>query len=162
MKFTDFCFCDFEASSLSSKSYPISFGWYSESLKGELLIRPQNDWVDWNPKSEKLHGISRSRLTKHGLPAIAVARKLNLDLSNRVLVSDCARFDKMWLKKLYNSVGLLPTFKFIDVEDLSYLTESDLVRIMAYITKRSVHSAYGDAQLLYDAVYDVTKEKNLL
>lgn len=162
MKFADLCFCDFEASSLSPESYPISFGWHSQSLKGEFYILPQDDWVDWNSKSEKLHGISRDWLAEHGSPARLVAQKLNSSLSGRVLVSDCARFDKMWLKKLYNAVGLQPSFKLIDVEELSHLTESDLVRILRYVSKRSVHGAYSDAFLLYTSVYTVTKEKNLL
>lgn len=162
MKFIDLCFCDFEASSLSVDSYPISFGWHSEASKGEFYIAPQDDWVDWNDKSEKIHGISRDWLIKNGKPARVVAQKLNEALSGRVLVSDCARFDKMWLKRLYAAAELQPSFKLVDVESLSYLTESDLVRVMAYISKRSVHDAYGDALLLYKSVYAVTKEKNLL
>lgn len=162
MKFADLCFCDFEASSLSSESYPISFGWHSQSLRGQLYILPQDDWVDWDSKSEELHGITRELLVEHGISARLVAQKLNSSLSGRVLVSDCARFDSMWLRRLYGAAGLQPSFKLIDVEELSHLTESDLVWIMRYVSERSVHGAYSDAVLLYKSVYAVTKEKNLL
>ncbi|MDP2565860.1 hypothetical protein [Pseudoalteromonas marina] len=162
MRFSDFCFCDFEASSLSKESYPISFGWHSDFTSGQLYIVPESDWLDWSDESERIHGISRKFLEGNGLPAYIVANELNSRFYGRILVCDCLHFDSMWLMRLYSDLKMSPSFELIDVSELSHLNEDDLGRIYSRIKSECTHDACDDAMLLHDCVREITEEKNLL
>jgi DNA polymerase III epsilon subunit-like protein len=56
-------FLDFEASSISNKSYPIEVGWVFEDGSGEdFLIRPEQSWTDWSANAQAIHGITKMML----------------------------------------------------------------------------------------------------
>ena len=82
-------FIDFEASSLSGKSYPIEVAWSDREGNIESwLINPEHypaSWTDWNPGSERLHGLSRAYLAEHGTPPLKVAQRMNEQLKDQVL-----------------------------------------------------------------------------
>ncbi len=102
-------FIDFEASSLSSSSYPIEVGWVFEDGTGEShLIRPEATWTDWDLVAEEVHGISRATLAADGIPAADVARRLLAAIGSCEIYSDADKADQYWLNVLLAAAGLLP------------------------------------------------------
>jgi hypothetical protein len=50
-------FLDFEASSLSDRSYPVEVAWVFQDGRSEShLIRPATEWTDWDDEAEAIHG----------------------------------------------------------------------------------------------------------
>jgi hypothetical protein len=100
-------FLDFEASSLSKKSYPIEVAWIKEN--GEeftALLRPIRDWSDWSLEAEQIHGLSRERLRIEGQPVNEVAHGLVKDLSGHDLFASAPSWDGKWLSALLRAAGL--------------------------------------------------------
>ncbi len=99
-------FLDFEASSLSDESYPIEVAWVFEDGQEEShLIRPAAGWIDWDPKAERIHGISRAALQANGEPSDAVARRLVEVLSGHRLFASAPSWDGKWMSVLIRSAG---------------------------------------------------------
>ena len=104
-------FIDFEASSLSSKSWPIEIGlaWFegSKVRSDSRLIRPRAFWepADWDPESEAVHGIALSELHANGFDADAVAEWFGAHVGDAELLSDAPEFDQYWLDTLLGSAG---------------------------------------------------------
>jgi DNA polymerase III epsilon subunit-like protein len=111
-------FLDFEACSLSHNSWPIEVGlaWLVERhiVVESALIRPHSSWDEdeWNPASEKIHGIPRNALDA-AEPAESVARWFLAKLGSGQLVSDAPDFDARWLSRLLATIGEPP----LDVMD---------------------------------------------
>lgn len=100
-------FLDFEASSLSERSYPIEVGWVFEDGRGEArLIRPAPGWTDWHPASEAIHGIPRTALLAEGLPVEEVAREMIAALAGHDLCASAPSWDGKWLSTLLRAAGL--------------------------------------------------------
>ncbi|MBS9719524.1 transcriptional regulator [Tianweitania sp. BSSL-BM11] len=100
-------FLDFEASSLSKKSYPIEVAWVTES--GEAftsLLRPIRDWTDWSADAEQIHGLSRERLRDEGQPANEVAHLMVKALKGHDLYASAPSWDGKWLSVLLRAAGL--------------------------------------------------------
>ncbi|HEV7277376.1 MAG TPA: transcriptional regulator [Devosiaceae bacterium] len=94
-------FLDFEASSLHKDSYPIEVGWVLEDGTGEAhLIRPAPDWTDWDLEAEALHGLSRSRLQRHGVPHEVVCARLIELFRDNVVHASAPSWDGHWLSML--------------------------------------------------------------
>lgn len=146
---------DIEASGFGRGSYPIQVG---VALPGgatyRFTIRPEPDWKHWDKEAEALHGISRTRLEKEGLPAREVATKLNRLLTGRVIYSDAWGFDNTWLALLFEHTGLVPTFR---IEALETLLSPDQLHSWHAIkeqvileTRLTRHKADEDALILQE------------
>ena len=92
---------DFEASSLSDGSYPISAGLIIQGKAHYWVIKPQPDWVDWSLPSQAIHGIKRSELEELGTPATEVFKQM-AELLNDVptIYSDNPYWESRWLQCL--------------------------------------------------------------
>ena len=115
------CFLDFEASSLSHRSYPIEVAYSLENGWVEShLIRPPEflDWQDWSAEAEALHGISRDLLSCGGRPPVQVVATLNRALRGRVVYCDGGDYDRFWLSRLYQAAGMKPSFRLADCAEL--------------------------------------------
>jgi hypothetical protein len=100
-------FLDFEASSISSESYPIEVGWVFEDGSGEgFLIRPEPGWTDWSTGAQAIHGIARATLLREGVPAMVAAERALQALRNRLVVSDAPSAEQLWLDRLAEAVGI--------------------------------------------------------
>lgn len=101
-------FIDFEASGLGARSWPIEVGWAFEDGRSEsLLISPSPDWTfdAWDPKAERLHGITFSMLSELGVsPAIACDR-MDAALTGCTIYSDAPDWDGFWMLRLYEAAG---------------------------------------------------------
>lgn len=92
---------DFEASSLSDNSYPISAGLMVAGHVYYWLIKPKYNWIEWSPKSEAIHGLSREFIEMHGVPADKVLLEISEKLKGYVVVySDNPEWEAMWLNRL--------------------------------------------------------------
>jgi hypothetical protein len=61
-------FIDFEASSLSKRSYPGEIAWVFEDARSpSFCIKPAQGWTDWSTEAEALHGIFRQQLESYGV-----------------------------------------------------------------------------------------------
>jgi len=108
---------DIEASSFNADSYPIEVGVILRN--GErycALIKPTENWLDWDKSSEKVHNISRATLKKHGKPIEVVADELNQFLGSENVYSDGWVVDQPWLNKLFYMAKKSPTFRMSSLE----------------------------------------------
>jgi hypothetical protein len=100
-------FLDFEASSLSERSYPIEVGWiFADGTKEAYLIRPAPQWVDWDPAAEAIHQIARERLLATGTSHDLVARRMVEVLTGHDLCASAPSWDGKWLSALLRAAGL--------------------------------------------------------
>lgn len=110
MKRADPIFIDFEASSLSSDSWPIEVGLSTATSERvatwSSLIRPRATWsMDaWSPQSAWVHGIALADL-QEAPPADLVAAEVVARIAGRVLVSDAPEFEIRWLRRLLETCG---------------------------------------------------------
>ena len=92
---------DFEASSLSDTSYPISAGLIVEGKVYYWIIKPGPDWIDWSLQSQAIHGLKRSYIEDHGSPADQVFSEMSeLLTSHSIIYSDAPEWESMWLSRL--------------------------------------------------------------
>ena len=108
---------DIEASGFGPDSYPIEIGAVLQS--GEqycTLIHPAADWMHWDACAEKVHGVSRELLLKHGKPINQVAIELNDFIGNNTIYSDCWGVDQPWLTKLFYAAAINQKFRLSDLE----------------------------------------------
>lgn len=103
---------DIEASGFGAGSYPIEVGWaLPDGSAGCLLVRPAPHWTHWDEAAERLHGIRRETLLRHGRAPLEVAQRLNADLGGQVVYSNAWGHDYPWLAVLYDEAGLSPAFR---------------------------------------------------
>ncbi|NDY91390.1 hypothetical protein G3A44_09320 [Ideonella sp. TBM-1] len=106
------CVIDVEASGFGRGSYPIEVGVVLEDGQAWCsLVRPAPDWTHWDEQAERLHGLSRPLLSRHGRPAREVALALNHHLRGRAVHTDAWAHDYPWLARLFDEAGLLPAFR---------------------------------------------------
>ncbi|MCJ2036220.1 transcriptional regulator [Methylobacterium sp. J-068] len=104
---TRIAFLDFEASSLGKSSYPIEVAWvFADGGAESFLIRPAPAWTDWAPEAEAVHGISRQRLVRDGVPHDRVALHMLTTLRGVALYASAPSWDGKWLSRLLRSSGL--------------------------------------------------------
>ncbi|MCE4556395.1 hypothetical protein [Pelomonas cellulosilytica] len=151
---------DIEASGFGRGSYPIEVGFVAPD--GALfcgLIRPESDWLHWDGAAEALHGISRELLLEHGRPARWIAQQLNTRLAGCTVYCDGWGHDFTWLARLYDAVGLRPSFKLEDLRRLlnedeaqRWKSATEAVRARQALTR---HRASSDARVLQLALDEV-------
>lgn len=148
-------FLDFEASSLSARSYPIEIGcaWITDDhiVHVAALIRPDPSWPpDWSAESAAVHGIGREALAL-AEPAVSVARRFAGLLAGRTIVSDAPDFDGRWLGRLLELLPGQPPFRIVDFDGLLHVAMSHEAQRAAYaelVRGPTPHRAGGDAARL--------------
>ena len=92
---------DFEASSLSDTSYPISAGLVVAGQVYYWIIKPELYWIDWSLQSQAIHGLKRSFLQEHGVPVHQVYAEITEKLNgHQVIYSDAPAWESLWLQRL--------------------------------------------------------------
>src|SRR5262252_1322213 len=98
---------DIEASGFGATSHPIEIGvTLTDGSKYCSLIAPRPEWTHWDEGAEKVHGVTRDVLQRHGRPAAEVAGRLNELLRSQTVYSDGWVVDKTWLDRLYYAAGM--------------------------------------------------------
>ncbi len=100
-------FLDFEASSLGKKGVPIEVAWVFEDGRSEAyLIRPADEWTDWDMSAQSVHGIARETLIHEGTPHEQVAARMVEVLAGHDLLASAPSWDGKWLSALLRASGL--------------------------------------------------------
>jgi DNA polymerase-3 subunit epsilon len=147
-------FVDFEASSLSSRSYPIEVGcaWITDDHVVHVadLIRPDPTWPrDWSAESAAVHGIRRKELA-HAEPAVSVARRYAALLTGATIVSDAPEFDAHWLGRLLELLPLPPSVRLFDFDHLMHV-------VMSHEAQRAVYDHLAGASSPHRAGDDAVR-----
>lgn len=147
-------FIDIEASGLHFDAYPIEIAVTLASKVHAWLIQPEPGWTYWSEQAEAMHGLSRSFLQTHGLPASAVAQQLNQVLADSVGVvySDACAWDEDWLNTLFRAADEIRQFHILPVDELfaaqeMALFQAELARLHQGGQFRR-HRAAGDVAAL--------------
>lgn len=147
---------DFEASSLSEKSYPIEVGVTNGQVDYSALIRPLPQWTDWSSESADIHHISRNQLAEYGIRADIVAHELNELLAGETIYCDSATWDGFWANVLYSDNGLMQRFDIRDITELlpkdskvasKYLSHKQFIVLTGEYTE---HRALDDAKIIWN------------
>ncbi|WEK46424.1 MAG: transcriptional regulator [Candidatus Andeanibacterium colombiense] len=115
-------FLDFEASSLSKRSYPIEVAWVFEDGRSRaFLIRPAPGWTDWSGEAEAIHRIDRATLVAEGVDHTEVAQAMVECLAGHDLLASAPSWDGKWLSYLLRSAGFpRHTLRLRDSDDAHY------------------------------------------
>ena len=153
---------DLEASGFGRGSYPIEVGFVGpDGEVGCTLIQPEPDWTAWHASAERVHGIARATLLNHGRPAAVVASWLNEQLTGQQVYCDAWAHDYVWLARLFDAAGRVPSFRLRDLREL--LQADELARFdaarervrQAIAVQR--HRASTDARVLQLSVAEVRR-----
>lgn len=101
-------FLDFEASSLTSGSYPIEVAWsLADGSIESYLISPAGieSWTDWSTLSQKVHGIPRDELLALGKSPEWICNRMNRQLFGQIVYTDNPDYDGMWLAEMFSVVS---------------------------------------------------------
>ena len=154
------CVMDIEASGFGRGSYPIEIGFVLPDGSAYCtLILPDETWTHWDEHAERVHGISRSLLQRHGRSAAEVATELNHRLGGRAVYCDNWAPDYAWLARLFDSASIRPSFRLRHLREL--LSESaaerfdDTREIVARNLQLRRHRASSDARVLQLSVAKV-------
>lgn len=112
---------DFEASCLPrhGRSFPIEVGLAGTDGARSWIIRPHPDWAGWGwtAEAEALHGLSRARIERDGLPAHVVLDQLVEAVGGQRVVAD-SLIDPYWLETLAAAAGRAAPFAIDHVATL--------------------------------------------
>ena len=147
------CVLDIEASGFGRGSYPIEIGFVlPDGTAFCTLVIPDDDWTHWDGDAERVHGISRSLLQRHGRSVREVAFELNQRLAGRTVYCDNWAHDFTWLARLFESADASPTFKLRHLRELmsEHAVEhfDDAREVVARNLQLRRHRASSDARVL--------------
>lgn len=151
------CVIDVEASGFGRGSYPIEVGVALPDGRAVCtLIRPPQGWTHWDGTAERLHGLTRELLLRHGRAPSDVAALLNAELAGRDVYTDNWAHDFSWLAQLFDRAGATPSFRLRHLREL--LDEEQAAGWdVALASARSAlridrHRASNDARVLQRAL----------
>ena len=147
------CVLDIEASGFGRGSYPIEVGFVlPDGTAYCSLIVPDAGWTHWDGDAERIHGISRSLLQRHGRSAHDVALELNHRLAGRTVYCDNWAHDYAWLARLFESAAISPSFKLRHLRELMSEIGAEHFDETREIVARNLqlrrHRASSDARVL--------------
>lgn len=156
------CVLDIEASGFGSGSYPIEVGFVlPDGTAYCSLIVPDANWTHWDGDAERVHGISRSLLRRHGRSAHEVAVELNHRLAGRIVYCDNWAHDYAWLARLFESADIRPSFRLRHLRELMSENAAERFDDAREIVARNLqlrrHRASSDARVLQLSVAKVWK-----
>ena len=148
---------DIEASGFGRGSYPIEIGFVdAEGACFCSLIRPEPDWLHWDPAAEALHGISLGLIEQHGRSPKGLAAEVNARLRGQTVYCDAWGYDYAWLNRLFDAADCTPQFRLDDLRKL--LSEDEALRwhALTQATRERLafrrHRASNDARVLHESL----------
>lgn len=154
---------DIEASGFGFGSYPIEVGIVMPDDRSWCtLVRPEPDWLHWDPDAAAMHHITRENLKRHGRSSLEVADVLNDWLNGQVVYSDAWAHDYTWMNRLFEAAGRRPHFKLDNLRGLLSESEADRwhevkSRVASGMTLKR-HRASSDARLLQSTLLFVKQQ----
>ncbi len=166
-------FIDYEASSLSDASYPISVGLVSLDLPTGIiqdeyysLIKPRSNWTDWNAQSEGIHKIPRQRLLDEGVEPHLVKAQMDALIPQKQVFSDAPAWDGMWNLALFtpHEMSVVSILAFYQLPCFDHLTDAQaldwcgkMIERMKSAKNDHNHNALDDARGNAEAVWEISK-----
>jgi len=121
------CVIDIEASGFGAGSFPVEVGVVLPDGSAYCtLVRPDPAWTHWDGRAERLHGITRPLLERHGRTPREVADELNRRLEGRRVYSDNWAHDYAWIARLFDAAERSPHFELHHLNEL--MTEAAMGR----------------------------------
>lgn len=144
---------DFEASGFGRGSYPIEVGFAAADGGGWCsLIKPEPDWLHWDLEAAAVHHISRDLLMQAGRSAAVVAESLNEMLNRCIVYSDAWFHDYVWMGRLFDVAGYVPSFQLKDLRQIITPEQEalwDATKAEVLLDLRLIrHRASTDAKIL--------------
>jgi len=167
-KVESYAILDFEASSLSLKSWPIEIGlsWIEEGAvqTWSSLICPAATWDldDWSSQSATVHRIAFSNLAAAASAQEVAQTFLNI-LAGRQLVSDAPEFETHWLTRLLYAAGYDVTPSIENFERVSFALYSGYALDILYETlerRAAPHRAGPDSARLANSWLRAARYQN--
>lgn len=150
------CFLDFEASSLTTRSYPIQVAWSLEDGSIEShIINPAHvrGWDDWDDCAEDVHGFTREFLIKNGEHPSFVRDRLLQALGGNRVYTDAVGADGFWLNRLLCFDGAPPRAT-VFLEDFYSLFSADAAQnILSIISDEARRRVPGQHRADWDVLY---------
>ncbi len=151
------CVIDVEASGFGRSSYPIEVGYVLPDGRAAcMLVRPAAGWTHWDEAAERVHGITRELLARHGRDLHDVAAALNRDLGGLTVYCDGWAHDYTWLGALFEEAGCSPRFR---LESVGRLLDDAHLALLDEARRHAVaelgltrHRASNDARALQRAL----------
>jgi len=98
-------FLDIEASSLGRRSYPIEVAWSDDDRNIEnylINFHEIDEWTDWNPDSQKIHGITKEQCREDGIHPRWLCNFMSNSIKpNEIIYADGGEFDAFWIDILF-------------------------------------------------------------
>ncbi len=116
-----------QASSYEEGAFPVAACWsiHDGQLK-DVLIRPEDEWLQTDAANEDNQEISRHQLELTGESALDVVRELSEDVDKQqVYVSEPYLYRK-WLSTLYGAFGAEVSFDMVPLTDLFFMSSAEL------------------------------------
>ena len=124
-----------ESSSYEEDAYPIAASW--SIATGELkaiLIRPEDEWQQWDSSNEDSHGITRQQIEMQGESVLDVLREMSDDFDKQpVFVTEPYLYEK-WLDTMYRAYGAEVSFDLVSVEDIFKMPLEDIEEELSNIS----------------------------
>jgi hypothetical protein len=144
---------DFEASGFGKDSYPIEVGFVGPAGNSWCsLIRPEDDWLQWDNTAEDVHHISRELLLSHGKSCEFVARQLNQALQGCIVYTDGWAHDYIWMARLFDAANTNPHFQLEDLRRVLTAQQEGLWHATKSAVEEELHAtrhrASTDAKVL--------------
>lgn len=148
---------DFEASCLPhyGRSFPIEVGIASSlGWSQSWLIKPHASWAGWQwaSEAEALHGLTRERLEREGVPVDQVAQMLRAAVGDAELMAD-SHYDDGWCRTLFAAAGQgdhVPVNCLADLRAFHDIEPARLMHALAQCDRQRLnkHRAEDDARWL--------------
>jgi hypothetical protein len=154
------CVLDIEASGFGRGSYPIEIGFVlPDGTAWCTLIAPDASWTHWDDDAQRVHGITRSLLVRHGRRVGEVASELNQRLAGRTVYCDNWAHDYAWLARLFETAALHPGFRLRHVRELMSERAAEHFDATRALVERNLHlrrhRASSDARVLQLSIAEV-------
>lgn len=124
-----------ESSSYEEDAYPIAASWSigTGELKA-ILIRPEDEWQQWDSTNEDSHGITRQQIEMQGESVLDVLREMSDDFDKQpVFVTEPYLYEK-WLNTMYRAYGTELPFDLVSTEDIFKMPLIELEEELANIS----------------------------
>lgn len=144
---------DFEASGFGKDSYPIEVGFVGAAGNSWCsLIKPEDDWHQWDAEAEQVHRISRALLLSHGKSCVYVANQLNQALEGCIVYTDGWAHDYIWMARLFDAANINPHFQMEDLRRVLTRQQESLWHATKSAVEEELHAtrhrASNDAKVL--------------
>jgi hypothetical protein len=107
-----------EANSYDEDGYPIAAAWsLGEGTLKSVLVRPEDDWHEWDASNEDRHSITREQIEIMGESVLDLLREMSDDFEKVPVYVESTYLSEIWLNRMYEAYGAELPFEIYPVTD---------------------------------------------